>query len=107
MADFAVAMSGGQIKTGAVCRSERIAKHNRLLEIDREHQRADLQGGCRRSRECDAHERTAAVVMIGHEQRPVAYVLGLTCHTRPVPAVARGSGLDREGERALRLAGHD
>ena len=33
MADFAVAMGGGQIKTGSVCRSERIAKYNRLLEI--------------------------------------------------------------------------
>ena len=34
MADFAVAMSGGQIKTGSACRSERIAKYNRLLEIE-------------------------------------------------------------------------
>ena len=36
MADFAVAMGGGQIKTGSACRSERIAKYNRLLEIERE-----------------------------------------------------------------------
>ncbi len=36
MADFAVAMSGGQIKTGSLCRSERIAKYNRLLEIEAE-----------------------------------------------------------------------
>ena len=36
MADFAVAMGGGQIKTGSLCRSERIAKYNRLLEIERE-----------------------------------------------------------------------
>jgi enolase len=34
LADFAVAMGGGQIKTGSVCRSERIAKYNRLLEIE-------------------------------------------------------------------------
>lgn len=34
LADFAVAMAGGQIKTGSVCRSERIAKYNRLLEIE-------------------------------------------------------------------------
>ncbi|MCM8759217.1 MAG: phosphopyruvate hydratase [Candidatus Omnitrophica bacterium] len=34
MADFSVAMSGGQIKTGSACRSERIAKYNRLLEIE-------------------------------------------------------------------------
>jgi enolase len=36
MADFAVAMGGGQIKTGSSCRSERIAKYNRLLEIEAE-----------------------------------------------------------------------
>ncbi len=36
MADFAVAMSGGQIKTGSACRSERICKYNRLLEIENE-----------------------------------------------------------------------
>jgi len=36
MADFAVAMGGGQIKTGSACRSERIAKYNRLLEIQAE-----------------------------------------------------------------------
>ena len=35
LADFAVAMGGGQIKTGSACRSERIAKYNRLLEIGR------------------------------------------------------------------------
>ncbi|HOL49819.1 MAG TPA: phosphopyruvate hydratase [bacterium] len=34
MADFSVAMAGGQIKTGSACRSERIAKYNRLLEIE-------------------------------------------------------------------------
>jgi len=36
IADFAVAMGGGQIKTGSACRSERIAKYNRLLEIEAE-----------------------------------------------------------------------
>ena len=36
MADFAVAMGGGQIKTGSASRSERIAKYNRLLEIEEE-----------------------------------------------------------------------
>jgi enolase len=36
LADFAVAMGGGQIKTGSACRSERIAKYNRLLEIERD-----------------------------------------------------------------------
>jgi enolase len=36
IADFTVAMGGGQIKTGSACRSERIAKYNRLLEIETE-----------------------------------------------------------------------
>ena len=36
IADFAVAMGGGQIKTGSMCRGERIAKYNRLLEIEQE-----------------------------------------------------------------------
>lgn len=36
IADFTVAMGGGQIKTGSLCRSERIAKYNRLLEIEQE-----------------------------------------------------------------------
>jgi enolase len=34
LADFAVAMGGGQIKTGSACRSERIAKYNQLLRIE-------------------------------------------------------------------------
>ncbi len=42
LADFAVAMGGGQIKTGSVCRSERIAKYNRLLEIEAELGRAAI-----------------------------------------------------------------
>jgi len=44
MADFAVAMGGGQIKTGSACRSERIAKYNRLLEIERDLGRRALFG---------------------------------------------------------------
>ena len=36
IADFAVAMGGGQIKTDSAWRSERIAKDNRLLEIEAE-----------------------------------------------------------------------
>jgi enolase len=35
IADLAVAWNSGQIKTGAPCRSERVAKYNRLLEIER------------------------------------------------------------------------
>ena len=36
IADLAVAVNAGQIKTGAPCRSDRVAKYNRLLEIERE-----------------------------------------------------------------------
>ena len=34
IADFSVAMGGGQIKTGSLSRSERLAKYNRLIEIE-------------------------------------------------------------------------
>ena len=34
IADIAVAVNCGQIKTGAPCRMDRIAKYNRLLEIE-------------------------------------------------------------------------
>ena len=36
IADLAVAMNAGQIKTGAPCRSERVEKYNRLLKIEEE-----------------------------------------------------------------------
>lgn len=36
IADLAVALRAGQIKTGSLCRSERIAKYNRLLRIEDE-----------------------------------------------------------------------
>tara|TARA_S200000501_G_scaffold124640_1_gene117651 strand:- start:4728 stop:6011 length:1284 start_codon:yes stop_codon:yes gene_type:complete len=36
IADLSVAMGGGQIKTGSVCRSDRTAKYNRLLKIEDE-----------------------------------------------------------------------
>ena len=36
IADFAVGTGAGQIKTGSLCRSERIAKYNRLLAIENE-----------------------------------------------------------------------
>jgi enolase len=36
IADFAVVMDGGQIKAGSLSRSERLAKYNRLIEIERE-----------------------------------------------------------------------
>ncbi|MFL2659916.1 MAG: phosphopyruvate hydratase [Alphaproteobacteria bacterium] len=36
IADLAVAMNCGQIKTGSLCRSDRIAKYNQLLRIEEE-----------------------------------------------------------------------
>ncbi len=36
IADLAVAMNAGQIKTGAPCRSDRVAKYNQLLRIEEE-----------------------------------------------------------------------
>jgi enolase len=36
IADLSVALGTGQIKTGSVCRSERVAKYNRLLGIEEE-----------------------------------------------------------------------
>ena len=36
IADLAVALNAGAIKTGAPCRSERLAKYNQLLRIERE-----------------------------------------------------------------------
>ncbi len=36
IADLAVAVNSGQIKTGAPCRSERVAKYNQLLRIEEE-----------------------------------------------------------------------
>jgi enolase len=38
-------MNGGQIKTGSLCRSERIAKYNRLLEIEGELGASAVYGG--------------------------------------------------------------
>jgi enolase len=36
IADFAVATGAGQMKTGSLCRSERVAKYNQLLRIEKE-----------------------------------------------------------------------
>jgi len=36
LADLAVAMNAGQIKTGSLCRSDRVAKYNQLLRIEDE-----------------------------------------------------------------------
>ena len=36
IADLVVGLCAGQIKTGAPCRSERLAKYNQLLRIEEE-----------------------------------------------------------------------
>ena len=41
IADFAVATGVGQIKTGSLCRTDRIAKYNQLLRIEEK-----LDGNC-------------------------------------------------------------
>jgi enolase len=45
IADLAVGTGAGQIKTGSLCRSERIAKYNRLLAIERELGAKAVYGG--------------------------------------------------------------
>jgi enolase len=45
IADIAVAVNAGQIKTGAPARSDRVAKYNRLLRIEEElGERAEYPG---------------------------------------------------------------
>jgi enolase len=46
IADVAVAVNAGQIKTGSLCRTDRIAKYNQLLRIEE-----DLAGAARYGRE--------------------------------------------------------
>ena len=45
IADLAVGTGAGQIKTGSACRSERIAKYNRLLAIEQELGKKAQYGG--------------------------------------------------------------
>ena len=44
IADFSVGMSSGQIKTGSLSRSERIAKYNQLLRIEEENSAIRFSG---------------------------------------------------------------
>lgn len=45
IADLAVATNAGQIKTGSLCRSDRVAKYNRLLQIEIELGKAAVYAG--------------------------------------------------------------
>jgi enolase len=47
IADLAVACNAGQIKTGSLARSERVAKYNRLLVIEEELEEAAVYKGLR------------------------------------------------------------
>lgn len=44
IADLSVAVNAGQIKTGAPCRSDRVAKYNRLLRIQSELRGSEIYG---------------------------------------------------------------
>lgn len=44
IADLAVATAAGQIKTGSLCRSDRVAKYNRLIRIEQELGRVAYNG---------------------------------------------------------------
>jgi enolase len=46
IADVAVATNAGQIKTGSLCRTDRICKYNQLLRIEEELGRSALYAGC-------------------------------------------------------------
>ena len=50
IADLAVALSCGQIKTGSLARSDRTAKYNQLLRIEEQLGEAAIYPGARRSR---------------------------------------------------------
>ena len=45
IADLSVACNTGQIKTGAPCRSDRVAKYNQLLRIEEELDTAAVYAG--------------------------------------------------------------
>jgi enolase len=45
IADIAVAVNAGQIKTGSLSRTDRIAKYNRLLNIEQQLGSASYYGG--------------------------------------------------------------
>jgi enolase len=53
IADLAVATAAGQIKTGSLCRSDRVAKYNRLLRIEAELAGAAPYRGLREFRQAD------------------------------------------------------
>ena len=55
IADLAVALDAGQIKTGSVCRGERTAKYNQLLRIEEQLGRRAIYAGRRAFRSFEQH----------------------------------------------------
>ena len=45
IADIAVATNAGQIKTGSLCRTDRVAKYNQLIRIEEELGNDAVYGG--------------------------------------------------------------
>jgi enolase len=45
IADIAVATNAGQIKTGSLCRTDRVCKYNQLLRIEEELGKSAIYGG--------------------------------------------------------------
>ena len=46
IADISVACNTGQIKTGSLCRTDRVCKYNQLLRIEEELGEAAIYGAC-------------------------------------------------------------
>merc|ERR1719439_207369 len=63
IADLAVGLGTGQIKTGAPCRSERLAKYNQLLRIEEELGSKCIYAGLKFRY---PQKRTTKVVMVRH-----------------------------------------
>jgi enolase len=55
IADLAVGLATGQIKTGAPCRSERLAKYNQLMRIEEELGKNAVYAGQKYRSPCDAY----------------------------------------------------
>lgn len=55
IADLAVGLATGQIKTGAPCRSERLAKYNQLLRIEEELGSAAVYAGANFRKPCEPY----------------------------------------------------
>ena len=80
IADIAVAFNTGQIKTGAPCRSERVAKYNRLLRIEEQigEKRKDVGTICSERRK-KRKRRVVRAVQVKNTGM-VAYLF-FTCYT--------------------------